>query len=86
LFLKTFNVSSIIYGKVSSGNKHHTMKTCRGMEVKVHTFLKYERREISSQLHSPVTLAPGKQPQVAMSRKLGVLETACGSGDEGKNS
>lgn len=62
------------------------MKMCRGMEVKLHTFLKSERMEISSQLHSLVTLVPEKHSKVATSRKLGVLETGCGSGDEGKNS
>jgi hypothetical protein len=39
--------------------KHHTMKTCWGMEILLHAFLT-SAAEVSGQLHDPAALFPGK--------------------------
>jgi len=42
--------------------------------------------EVSSQLHGPVTLPPGKESLVPMDRKLGRTHNRSGRGGEEKNS
>jgi hypothetical protein len=41
--------------------------------------------EVSSELHAPATLSPGKEPRYPLDRRLGGPQSRSGDGDEEKN-